>query len=121
MIEVFNNKLLIPGRDNLSVMVIKDIIYCKAEGSYTWIYLNKSKSFLAAWRLNIIQSFLDDYGFIRCHRSFLVNIKYIKTLCPRRKRYLILDDNTIINVSCCRHPQLRIQLLNSISSEVLSK
>jgi len=42
---------------------------------------------------------LQDYGFIRCHQSHLVNKKFIKSWVKKDGGFLLLEDQTEIPVS----------------------
>ncbi len=48
---------------------IDEILYCKAEGAYTNIYLNNNEEF-------IVSKLLTNYNFFRINRSCLVNIDH---------------------------------------------
>ncbi len=52
------------------------IIYCKAEGSYTRIYL-LNHSLIVTKSLKYVDSILPKDTFIRIHKSYLININYI--------------------------------------------
>lgn len=44
-------------------------------------------------RLNVLEKALGDEGFLRCHRSYLVNMEYI--LCPQGQDFLLMDHSRV--------------------------
>lgn len=54
-----------------------DIIYIKADGSYSRI-ITKNKSYVYCVYLVDIARRIDIEAFVRCHRSYIVNLRYIK-------------------------------------------
>ena len=54
------------------------ILYCEAYGSYTRIFFRYHNYELASYRLSIIQEELKEYYFVRCHKSYIVNILCIR-------------------------------------------
>mgnify|MGYP002625110222 CR=1 FL=1 len=58
----------------------EDIVYLKAEGSYTKIYVNvgnETKEYLSSKKLGEFEKMLDNKIFIRTHKSFIVNAEYV--------------------------------------------
>ncbi len=57
------------------------VCYCRAEGCYTRVFLRSGESYLLSRTLNYyIERQLSGENFLRCHRSYLVNIKEIKSV-----------------------------------------
>lgn len=52
---------------------LKDIIYIEGDGNYSIIHLLKSRKELVSKTLSDLEDLLDEKGFFRCHKSFLVN------------------------------------------------
>lgn len=80
-ISVPENKkvIAIPFEGSTHLVHEDDIIYCQAEGNYCRINLD-NKSILLSKTLKRIEHLLPDKTFIRCHQSFLVNKKYIRSV-----------------------------------------
>lgn len=58
---------------------MEDIIYLKAEGSYSYIYINnkESKYYILSERLGKVEKKLPNEFFVRVHKSYVVNLEYI--------------------------------------------
>lgn len=83
-----------------------DIIYCKADGNYSNIYLNKDKKEMISKKLKEIEDMIGNDRFYRVHNSYLVNLSYIKEYVKSDGHYLILDDGTSIPVARSRKDTL---------------
>ncbi len=57
----------------------EDVLYAKADDNYTHLYTSDKRYVLSA-TLKKTEEQLASYGFVRCHRSYLVNIKKIERL-----------------------------------------
>ncbi len=58
----------------------KEILYCKAEGSYTHIYLDNGTIELANTYLGKLEEILGNYDFFRIGRAFLINLDKLKSV-----------------------------------------
>lgn len=70
-ISVLNQYLMIDGIDS------RNIIYIKAERIYCNCFLADGSNKLLRTSLNTMESKLDSVGFIRIHRTYLVNARWI--------------------------------------------
>lgn len=57
-----------------------DVLRCKAEGSYTNIYLRNGETLLISRKLKDVQSVLEGLPFFRTHESHLVNLEAADSL-----------------------------------------
>ena len=75
-------------RDGHEVFSVKpeDIVFAEAIDNYTYLYVCKRK-FMISHTLKSIEEKLIDYGFIRIHRSYLINFDKIDSI-SENKIYL---------------------------------
>lgn len=94
-------KLVIPDKKNLEYVNTSEIIYLKGEGNYTTIFLKNSKKFFVAKTLKDYESMLceEQTPFFRIHKAFIVNINYIKTIDRGDETFILLKDDTRLEVS----------------------
>jgi len=59
---------------------IKKIIRLEGEGNYTNIFFEKEKPLLASRTLKDFEEILASYGFIRVHRSHLINKRFVNSV-----------------------------------------
>ncbi len=59
-------------------MFINDIILLKGDVNYTILYLENGKQKLLAHPIKFFEPFLETHGFLRIHRSFMINPTHVK-------------------------------------------
>ncbi len=74
--DVVKNKITIPQLDGFKIIETTDILYCKADDNYTEIYLSKGK-LVASKTLKHFEGILQEFGFARIHKSYVVNVNAI--------------------------------------------
>jgi len=60
----------------------EQIIRLQGKSNYTWVYFTDHTPILMAKVLHACDEILRPYGFIRTHRSHLVNTQYVKNINP---------------------------------------
>ena len=71
--------MVIQKGQELSRILLNDIIYIEAEGNYLVLQLKNDKLRIRETMTNI-ENKLYGKGFIRCHKGYLVNAGYIEKL-----------------------------------------
>jgi two-component system LytT family response regulator len=74
--KIIAGKITIPQQDGFQVLNVDDISYCKADDNYTEIFL-ANKKILVSKTLKYFEEALKESGFVRIHKSFLVNVNCI--------------------------------------------
>lgn len=85
---------------------VADIIYCKADGSYTVFYITNNRKIMVSHILKEYDDLLCDLGFIRTHHSFLVNITKITRFDKTDGGQLFLEENHSVPVSTRKKDQV---------------
>lgn len=92
-------KIALPYQNGVSFVSISEIIYCEADDNYTKFYLANQQSYLVTKSLKDIQETLEERGFMRVHRQYLVNLNQIKKYVKGEGNYLVMSNNVSIPVS----------------------
>ncbi len=72
-----SRKFVFPHVNGFDLIEIGNIVSCKADNNYTeFILLDGSKKIISK-TLKTIQQQLQDYGFLRVHKKYLVNLEHI--------------------------------------------
>ncbi len=75
------------------------IIRCESSNNYSTFFLVNNEKIITSKPIFEYEEMLQDYGFIRCHQSHLVNKKFIKSWVKKDGGFLLLEDQTEIPVS----------------------
>lgn len=92
-----SQKLNVPTGDSETAVNINNITYLEVLGHDVLIHLADGRQPIKSYgTLLSFENQLTDRGFIRTHKSFLVNLKYIYSI---DSKDIILDDKTVIPMS----------------------
>ncbi len=92
-------KLCIPSLKGFQVLELNDILFCEASGSYTNFHFMNHPLICSAKPIYEYEEMLADSGFIRIHKSYLVNLLHIKEYVKGEGGTVILFNNKEIEVS----------------------
>lgn len=80
------SRVLIRSGMDVVILPVSDIVYFEAQDDYVRIYTNReNKSYLKSERMAHIETMLDPRNFCRIHRSYLINISFLKKIEPYSK------------------------------------
>lgn len=109
-----NTKIAIPDGNNLLMIDTTEIVYLKADNSYTSIHLNNGKTHVTSRFLKNFEDHLKtNSSFFRCHKSYIINIDYVKSYSKSNGGTIILDNHIEIPVSQDKSEEL-IAFFNKI-------
>lgn len=97
-----NRKVVLPLIDGFEVVKLNEILFCEAQDNFTKVYLKDGSNSLICRKLKFYETALTDHGFCRVHRSFLVNLEYIKRYKKGKGGAVILENGKEIQVSNSR-------------------
>lgn len=92
-------KLCIPSLKGFQVINLKEIIYCEAASNYSIFHLTDQASICASKPIHEYEALLEDAGFFRVHKSFLVNLNQIKEYHRGEGGTVILNNNIEVEIS----------------------
>ena len=81
-------------------------MYCKADDNYTEIYLNTNKKKLVSKTLKYFELALRDNGFVRVHKSYLVNVNEVVKYIKGKGGSVVLSNGKEIAVSASKKSNL---------------
>ncbi|WP_106793835.1 LytTR family DNA-binding domain-containing protein [Aquimarina sp. Aq78] len=97
-VTTVEGKITIPQQDGFEVLQICDILYCEADDNYTKIYLNKGQK-LVSKTLKYFEESLNTHGFVRTHKSYLVNVSKITRYRKGKGGSVVLSSGKELSVS----------------------
>ncbi len=106
-------KIVLKTAERIQVVEIKNIIRCESDSSYTSFFLTGNRKIIVSKPLKEYDGMLSDVGFIRTHKSHLVNLNFIASYEKSSGGYIVMKDKTNISVSV-RRKEFVLDILNKI-------
>jgi len=94
-----HKKIILPTSDGFNIIDIENIMRCESSNNYTTIYLNSGERIVVSKPISNYELLLADLNFVRVHSKHLINLKYVKRYIKGRGGYVILNDNSHVDVS----------------------
>jgi DNA-binding LytR/AlgR family response regulator len=94
-----NAKIALPTAEGLTFIKISDIVYLKASGNYTNIYMKQKQTLLVTRQLHEFEETLKDHNFFRIHNSTLVQMDYIEKYVRNDGGYVVMSNKASLNIS----------------------
>lgn len=91
-------QVILPTLEGFEVVKMEEIVRLQGNGNFTDIYLRSKSRKMVCRFLKHFHEILP-YPFIRVHKSHIVNFNYVKSYFKNSGGYVVLEDNTEIEVS----------------------
>ena len=104
------NKIALPTMEGLQMIPVDSIISCESDGNYTTLLLKSGKKLIVSTLIKEIEEVLEDYSFVRVHRSYLVNLNEVEKYVKGEGGYLIMSDGSSVDVSRSKKESLLTKL-----------
>jgi two-component system LytT family response regulator len=93
-------KIGLPIAEGIQFVKLERIYYFKAEGMYTYVYVEGESPLLISKPLkHFVEILAEVPEFFRSHRSFFINKNYINQLVKKDGGYIVMDNNEIVSVA----------------------
>ncbi len=107
-----NKKIGLPTSNGIRFVNIKEIIRIESENNYSHFYFLDKTKLIVSKTLKDFEEMLELYNFYRVHNSHLINLTYIQSFLQKDGDYIILTDNSKVEVSRRRKADLMEVLKN---------
>ena len=87
------------GKGRYEKVLIRNILYCEAQGNYTCLHINADKIILISKLLKEAEEELPGHLFYRVNRCFLVNLTHLRGYKSNRDLFVYMKDDKEIRVS----------------------
>ncbi len=92
--------IAVPSGQSIVFVKIEDIIYLKAENTYTEIHALHQPKLLISRTLKSFQDTLANHAqFFRCHKSYIVNSNYILNYVKSDGGYLVMSNQVEVPIN----------------------
>lgn len=95
-------KIILPVLDGFEVVSVNEIIKCEANDNFTNFYLLNGEKKVICRTLKFYDDVLSDSGFLRVHRSHLINTQYIKSYKKGKGGVVVMTDGSHVDVSASK-------------------
>lgn len=92
-------KIALQTGEGLIFLKLEDIIYLKADGSYTHFFLTNHEKITVSKRLLEYEKLLDIGSFMRIHRSHIINLEHIKKITREDGGGVVMSDGELLSIS----------------------
>jgi two-component system LytT family response regulator len=108
--QLQQRKVVLPVLDGLEVVRACEIVRCQANGNFTDIYLADGSQKMICRPLRHYETLLEDAGFLRVHKSHLVNLDCVTAYKKGKGGRLLLTGGHEVEVSAQRKGDLLSRL-----------
>lgn len=109
-------KIILKNQESIHLLNVDDIIHCESDGSYTVFETFDNYKIVVSKNLKEYDALLSQSGFLRLHRSHLINLKHIKRFDKHDGGYIVMSNGSQIPVSTSGRERL-LELFKEIESE----
>jgi len=92
-------KIALTTHEGLEYVKLEDIIYCRADGNYSVVFLQNKKELMVSKAIGKLGEIVDGSGFFRIHHSALVNLTHIKKFVRTDGGYVVMSNGDTVSVA----------------------
>jgi two-component system LytT family response regulator len=99
-------KVVLKTLENIYLVDLQNITHCESDGCYTYVHTTTGDRILISKTLREFDDMLNDSGFYRVHKSYLINLSQIKRFEKHEGGYIILNNDCKIPVASRKREEL---------------
>ncbi|MBR5147343.1 MAG: response regulator transcription factor [Bacteroidales bacterium] len=105
-------KISLSTADKIHLIDVDDIIRCESDNYYTIIFFKDGSSLMVSKTLKEMDQKLEEYDFVRTHKSHLVNMRCIKNFI-KDEMMVVMSDGTKVPVSKRKKERI-LEVINNL-------
>lgn len=113
--QVQSTKIVLPVLDGFEIIQSGEISHCVASDNFTNFRIASGKQLLICRTLKHYQEILEPLGFLRIHKSYLINLEKVRKYIKGKGGFVIMENEEEIPVS----PASKATLLNALSGRAI--
>lgn len=94
-LSILSDHLVLNMAEQILVLPIREILYVQAQNSYTHFVEVSGKSWSMSKPLRFFQNQLNDLGFFRIHRSYMINLQHLRRFDKTEGLAYLINDQGI--------------------------
>lgn len=92
-------QIALASSEGLTFLKVKEIIYCKGDGAYTYFFTTENSKITVSKNLKEFEELLSDKGFFRIHKSYLINLSHMKKYVRGDGGHVVMSNGDCADVS----------------------
>lgn len=109
------DKIAIPVGSELHFIKPEQIVYIKADNSYSEVYLENGKKIIVSRSIkNFEEGLKEDFSFFRIHRTYLINVNFVEKYDKANGGWITLSNQLELPVSSEKASEF-LMLINKIA------
>jgi two-component system LytT family response regulator len=112
--KILKDKIAVADLEGVELIPHDEIVYCKSDGNYSTLFLVGNRKLTVSKALKHFSNNLPGTQFIRIHKSYLVNLNYIKKYLKIGGGELVMTNDDVLPVSRIYRTEL-LKLLQNCS------
>jgi len=105
-------KISLSTSDKIHLIEVDNIVRCESDNYYTIIYFKDGSNMLVSKTLKEIEQKLEEYDFVRTHKSHLVNVRCITNFI-KDEMMVLMSDGSKVPVSKRKKEKI-MEVINSL-------
>ncbi|MEL7002943.1 MAG: LytTR family DNA-binding domain-containing protein, partial [Bacteroidota bacterium] len=106
-----STKIVLPVLEGLEIIKAEEIVHCEAQDNFTKFYLNNGQGMLICRTLKHYEQILTPLGFLRIHKSHLINLENIRKYIKGKGGFVLMSNDAELPVSPTKKAQLLDRLM----------
>ena len=104
--EAHKRKIILKTMENIFLVQVQDIIFCESDGCYTRVCTENGDKIMTSKALREYDEMLEDAGFFRIHKSYLINLRHIKRFEKLDGGFIVLTNDHKLPVATRKKEEL---------------
>lgn len=104
--EAHQRKIILKTMENIYLMDVQDIVFCESDGCYTSVITQNDNKIMTSKSLREYDEMLEDAGFFRIHKSYLINLRHIKRFEKLDGGFIVLTNDHKLPVASRKKDEL---------------
>jgi two-component system LytT family response regulator len=99
-------KIVLKTQENIHLVEIQNITFCESDGCYSIVHTVAGERIMISKTLRGFDDMLNESGFYRVHKSYLINLSHISRFEKQEGGYVILTGGDKVPVSSRKREEL---------------
>lgn len=101
-------KITIYGRNGYEIFDVDSILYVSGEDNYSLFHFTKQHDVMVSKTLKEYEEILEPFGFMRIHKSTLVNLAHVKKITHNDGIHVLMEGGELLAVSRRKSPDILV-------------